>query len=104
MSTVEFLLVIALGSAVGDAMFYPEVPMAHAMLVITVVVAINKALDWLICRFKPVEKAIDGTTAEIAHDGVIVVQTLLDTNIGKGELFMSLRQQGYTNLGEVRRA
>ena len=26
MSTVEFLLVIALGSAVGDAIFYPEVP------------------------------------------------------------------------------
>ena len=36
MSTVEFLLVIALGSAVGDAMFYPEVPIFHAMLVITV--------------------------------------------------------------------
>ena len=31
MSTVEFLLVIALGSAVGDAMFYPEVPLLHAL-------------------------------------------------------------------------
>lgn len=30
LSVVEFLLVIALGSAVGDAMFYPEVPLAHA--------------------------------------------------------------------------
>ena len=40
MSTVEFLLVIALGSAVGDAMFYPEVPILHAMLVITAVVVV----------------------------------------------------------------
>ena len=38
LSTVEFLLVIALGSAVGDAMFYPDVPLVHAMLVVTVVV------------------------------------------------------------------
>ena len=35
LSLVEFLLVIALGSAVGDAMFYPDVPLIHCMIVIT---------------------------------------------------------------------
>ena len=104
MSTVEFLLVIALGSAIGDAMFYPEVPIFHAMLVITVVVVINKGLDWLICRFKPVEKAIDGVTAEVVRDGVIMVQVMRNASIGKSELFTGLREQGYANLGEVRRA
>ena len=104
MSTVEFLLVIALGSAIGDAMFYPEVPIFHAMLVITVVVVINKMLDWLIARFKPVEKAIDGVTAEVVKDGIIVVKALRHANIGKSELFTSLREQGYANLGEVRQA
>ena len=74
------------------------------MLVITVVVVINKALDWLICRFKPVEKIIDGVTAEVVKDGVIVVQGLRRANIGKSELFTSLREQGYANLGEVRQA
>lgn len=102
MSTVEFLLVIALGSAVGDAMFYPEVPLLHAMLVITVVVIINKALDLMIQRYDRVEKALDGITAEIVRDGVITMKTLCDRNIGKSELFMSLRTQGFTNLGEVR--
>jgi uncharacterized membrane protein YcaP (DUF421 family) len=38
LSSIEFLLVIALGSAVGDAMFYPDVPLLHAIAVITVVV------------------------------------------------------------------
>jgi uncharacterized membrane protein YcaP (DUF421 family) len=32
LSLIEFLLVIAPGSAVGDALFYPEVPLLHAML------------------------------------------------------------------------
>jgi uncharacterized membrane protein YcaP (DUF421 family) len=103
MSTVEFLLVIALGSAVGDAMFYPEVPLLHAMLVITLVVLINKALDALIYRFRGVEKALDGLTAEALRDGVIVVETLRRARIGKSELFEVLRQQGLRNLGEVRR-
>lgn len=104
MSTVEFLLVIALGSAVGDAMFYPDVPLLHAMLVITAVVVINKVLDVLICRYQPVEKVIDGRTAEAIRDGVIVVETVRDAKIGKSELFESLRQAGFGNLGEVRRA
>jgi uncharacterized membrane protein YcaP (DUF421 family) len=104
MSTVEFLLVIALGSAVGDAMFYPDVPLLHAMLVITAVVVINKVLDVLIYRYQPVEKVIDGRTAEAVRDGVIVVETLRHAKIGKSELFESLRQAGFTNLGEVRSA
>src|SRR5690554_6556605 len=82
MSTVEFLLVIALGSAVGDAMFYPEVPLFHAMLVITVVVLINKGLDTLIYHYAAMEKAIDGQTGEVVRDGVIVTDTLRKNKIG----------------------
>lgn len=104
MSTVEFLLVIALGSAVGDSMFYPDVPLLHAMLVITAVVAINKILDVLIYRYQPVEKVIDGRTAEAIRDGVIIVETLRHAKIGRSGLFESLRQAGFGNLGEVRQA
>ena len=50
LSMVEFVLVIALGSAVGDAMFYPDVPLLAAMLVITGVIGMNKVLDLLILR------------------------------------------------------
>lgn len=104
MSTVEFLLVIALGSAVGDAMFYPEVPLLHAMLVITVVVLINKGLDTLIYRFAAVERLLDGKTADVIRNGVIVISTLRRHKIGKSELFESLREQGFRTLGEVRHA
>lgn len=104
MSTVEFLLVIALGSAVGDAMFYPEVPLLHAMLVITCVVAINKLLDVLIFRSEKVENVIDGVTAEVIRDGLIIRRTLWRSKVGKSELFESLREQGYVNIGEVRQA
>jgi uncharacterized membrane protein YcaP (DUF421 family) len=104
MSTVEFLLVIALGSAVGDAMFYPQVPLLHAMLVITAVVVINKGIDTLIFRYPRLEKAVDGVTAEIVRDGVIVISTLRRHKLGRSEVFESLREQGYCNLGQIDRA
>ncbi len=104
MSTVEFLLVIALGSAVGDAMFYPEVPILHAVLVITGVVVINKLLDAMIFRFRWFEKALDGRTAEIVRDGEIVGATMRQNNVGRSELFEGLREQGIRNLGELRAA
>lgn len=104
MSIVEFLLVIALGSAVGDAMFYPEVPILHAMLVITGVVLINKGLDVLIFRFRGLERVIDGVTREVVRNGVIRISTLREQRIGRSELFESIREAGFTNLGQLRSA
>ena len=42
LSLFEFVLIIALGSAVGDPMFYPNVPVLHGLIVITVVVLIER--------------------------------------------------------------
>ena len=58
LSTVEFLLVIALGSAVGDAMFYPDVPLIQSMLVVTVVVVANKLLDISISKSGRAERLL----------------------------------------------
>lgn len=104
LSTVEFLLVIALGSAVGDAMFYPDVPLLHALLVVTVVVVANKLLDVAIARFKPAEKAIDGIPEEAIRDGVICKDFLKSTSMGPSELFQELRERGVEHLGQVAHA
>ncbi|RYE88611.1 MAG: DUF421 domain-containing protein [Hyphomicrobiales bacterium] len=101
LSTVEFLLVIALGSAVGDAMFYPDVPLVHALLVVTVVVLANKGLDILIARFKQAERAIDGVPEEVMRDGVICKPFLSSTTMGVSELFQELRERGIEQLGQV---
>lgn len=104
LSTVEFLLVIALGSAVGDAMFYPDVPLVHALLVVTIVVFANKGLDMLIARFKVAERAIDGVPEEVIRDGVICKPFLTSSSMGISELYQELRERGVEHLGQVARA
>jgi uncharacterized membrane protein YcaP (DUF421 family) len=104
LSTIEFLLVIALGSAVGDAMFYPEVPLLHALLVVTLVILLNKGLDLLVARSKRAERIIDGTPTEMIRDGVVGKAFLNSRTMGISELFQELREKGIEHLGQVGRA
>lgn len=101
LSLVEFLLVIALGSAVGDAAFYPDVPMLHAMLVITLVVLINKGLDRLILRHDAAKRVIDGVPVAVLRDGRLLTEGLGERDIGAAEAIAALRKHGIRNLGEV---
>lgn len=104
LSLVEFLLVIALGSAVGDSLFYPDVPLLHAMLVITVIVLINKGLDFLILRSDSAQTAIDGKPNWIVEDGRLNIEQSSDRGMGKSEVLALLRLEGVRNLGEVEHA
>jgi len=104
LSMVEFLLVIALGSAVGDSMFYPEVPILIALAVITVVVGINKALDLAIVHWPQAKTIIDGRPVALVRDGVLVVEGLKILDLGTNEAMALLRRGGVANLGQVEHA
>lgn len=104
LSTVEFLLVIALGSAVGDAMFYPEVPLLHAMAVVTLVVLANKGLDMAMARNRGIERAIDGVPKEAVREGIILSHFLDGKALTTSELAQQLRQHGIEHLGQVEHA
>lgn len=104
LSMVEFVLVIALGSAVGDAMFYPEVPLLAAMAVITIIVAFNKLLDRLIVRFDRAKNIIDGRPIALVRDGRILLDAIGQRDMGVAEIKAMLRLAGIANLGEIRAA
>lgn len=104
LSTVEFLLVIALGSAVGDAMFYPDVPLVHAMAVVTLVVLANKGLDMAMARNRGFERAIDGEPKEAVRQGMIPSSFLSGKALTTNELAQQLRQKGIEHLGQVEHA
>jgi len=104
LSLVEFLLVIALGSAVGDAMFYPDVPLLHCMMVITIVVLLDKALGYAVSRNARLEDLIEGKSVEVVRDGLIRHRALKTLNFGHDELFEQLRLNEIVQLGQVRAA
>lgn len=101
MSVVEFLLVIALGSAVGDPMFQPAVPLFHAMLVILLVVLADKAVDYTLQNWTEAKRIVDGTPTEILRHGRLLIAGLQAEKLGPPEAMELLRLKGVRNLGQV---
>ncbi|MFK7602555.1 DUF421 domain-containing protein [Deinococcus sp. SM5_A1] len=104
LSALELVIVIALGSAAGDPLFYPEVPLLHAMLALALVVAFQRVLARLVVRSEVVESFMEGQPVELVRDGVFNIRVLEGTNLSREDLFEKLRAQGTMQLGEVRRA
>ena len=101
LSMVEFLLVIALGSAVGDAVLYPDVPLIHAMAAITAVVTVNKLLDIAVVRSTLAKRTVKGCPRAVLHHGRILPDALAQAGLGPEELMSLFRVKGIRNLGEL---
>jgi uncharacterized membrane protein YcaP (DUF421 family) len=101
LSSFDFLIVIALGSAVGDPMFYDDVPLVHAMAVITVVVLLQRGVTWLTERSSVAERLIDGQPRRLVRAGVVDHANMREEQLDSEEVFAALRVQGVHQLGEV---
>lgn len=104
LSPIELAIVIGLGSAAGDPMFYPEVPLLHAMLVLALVVGLQRLLAHLIIHNEAVETFVEGIPVELVRDGVIVPGRLDHARLSREDLFEKLRAQQVRQLGQVQRA
>lgn len=102
LSVVEFAIVIALGSAVGDPMFYPEVPLVHGMVVVLIVVALHYGVALLINKSEHVETFMEGRPVCLVENGRVDLRGLRHVSLSTEELFERLRLAGVEQLGEVR--
>ncbi|HSM55653.1 MAG TPA: DUF421 domain-containing protein [Candidatus Sulfomarinibacteraceae bacterium] len=104
LSPFDFVIIIALGSAVGDPMFYPEVPLLQGMLVVTVVVALERILARLVQTREAVERFVEGTPVRLVVDGRLDLEGMRQETLAREELFAILRVNKAEQLGQVKRA
>jgi len=103
LSSFEFIIVIALGSAVGDPMFL-QVPLIHAMLVITTVVLLQKIIAKWCDKSQKFEDIISGIPTLLIKDGQIITGGLKREGITMEDLLLLLRTKGIKDVGEVEHA
>ena len=104
LSAFELGLIIALGSAVGDPMFYPDVPLVHGMIVITVVLAIHRGITALTNQNRKAEKIIEGKVRRIIVDGEIDPMGVQHSQLSLEEILMKIRHHGIKHLSDIHRA
>jgi uncharacterized membrane protein YcaP (DUF421 family) len=100
LTSFELIIVIALGSAVGDPMFYPT-PLINGMMTITIIVILTKLISIFNERSQIFELLMEGKPELIIKNGEIIKANLRRKNISEEELFSRLRYKGIKNIGEV---
>lgn len=101
LSIFELAILISLGSAAGDPMFYKEVGLLPAIVVFLVVITLYKIITFLTGRFEKLEAYVEGKPVKLIQQGKIIYPIFRSESLGYDELFSQLRQQSVTHLGQI---
>lgn len=104
LGSADVLLIVAMGSAVGDAMFYPDIPLSIPLTVITLIAAFQKVYVYFGIKYESVRKVTDPKVVKLVENGRILTDNLTEDDIDEDEVYMLLRQEGIRFLSEVEHA
>lgn len=102
LSIYELVLLIGLGSAAGDPMFYNDVPLSSAVVVFTVIMGCYKLATYISDRNQRVREVIEGKPVYVVEDGCILIDNFDREDVTQDELFSDLRTAGIEHLGQLR--
>lgn len=104
LSIFELVVIIGLGSAAGDPMFYKEVGILSAVVVFIVVIILYRLMTYVVEKFHKVELLLEGKPKIIIRNGAFCVEDSGEKDFGTEELFAALRQNNVSQLGQVKLA
>ncbi len=104
LSIFEVVLIISLGSAAGDPMFYEDVGLLPPLLVVTTVVFLYRVVTYFTGLSKKFETFLEGKTQSLVEEGEFSTLKLKKESLAHDEFFSELRVRGVEHLGQVRRA
>lgn len=97
----EFAIIVALGSAVGDPMFYPDVPLLHGFVVVTTVVLMQRGVSEITSRSERASEIASGSPTIAVRRGEIMHEVIERDNFTVAEVLELLRLAGVARLAEV---
>lgn len=100
-SPMQQMLMIALGSAAGDALLYPTVPLAYAALILLGITGLTVLLEWTAERSRGVRDYVESRPRVLVRDGAVDWDALDKERTTRRELFAELRTKGARSLSQV---
>lgn len=102
LSIFELVLIIGLGSAAGDPMFYEDVGLLPAFTVFLVVVTLYMIVTKLSDKYKRIEKLLEGEPLYTIVDGQMLMASFKTSGLSQDEFFGELRIRNIEHLGQVK--
>jgi uncharacterized membrane protein YcaP (DUF421 family) len=104
LSIFEMVMIITLGSAAGDSMFYKDVGMLHAIAVFVIVLALYRLVIYMITKSEKAEILLEGKPLYLIRGGKFCLNELKNDELGSDEFFGELRQRNIDHLGQIKYA
>lgn len=104
LGSADILLIVAMGSAVGDAMLYPTIPLTVPLSVITLIAAFQKIMVYFQIKYERVRNITHLSTTKLVENGKLLSENFEAADIDNGDVLMLLRKNGIRDLSEVQHA
>lgn len=101
LSIFEIAVIVGLGSAAGDPMFYKDVGIIPAIIVFTLTVGLYKLITYVIGKSKRFEDIMEGKPICLIKDGTFSIKNFEKESMGEDEFFSELRMQSVSQLGQI---
>ncbi len=101
LSVLELVLIIGLGSAAGDPMFYEDVGLLPAITVFVIILLLYFVITKLSDHSQLVERLLQGEPVYIIQDSTIITKAFEKVDLSREELFSELRVLNVEHLGQV---
>ena len=104
LSVFELGVIIGLGSAAGDPMFYKDVGLLPGLVVFLIVISLYRFMTFVINSSEKAEHILEGKPVFLAEDGKFIYSNFEKEPIAHEEFFAQLRQRYVSHLGQVKQA
>jgi uncharacterized membrane protein YcaP (DUF421 family) len=104
LSVFELGVIVGLGSAAGDPMFYRDVGLLPALIVFTIVLTLYHLFEVSLNRHPKLADTVEGRPVEVIRDGRLLVDAIDNEDVSTPEMFVQLRRAHVSQLGQVKTA
>jgi uncharacterized membrane protein YcaP (DUF421 family) len=103
-SNLELIVIIGLGSAIGDPMLHGDTPLLPAIVTILVVLVLYRVMNHWTNHDPQVGEWVEGKVVRVLEDGVVDRDALDKEGLSIDEFFGALRTKHVEHLGQVKAA
>lgn len=102
LSPFGLIIVVGLGSAVGDPMIYKNISIPQSMAAVIIVIVFFKIIDYLTLRSKKFRRYIEPGSLLLIEYGEINKEGLRKARLGIDDIYMQMRLKGIENLSNIK--
>lgn len=104
LSTVDFILLLAVANAVQNGIQGADNSVTGNVVSATTLLALNAAVAWLLYHSKRARRLIEGTGTVLIQDGAVCVENCHREEISSDDLLVAIQRQGAADIAEVHQA